>query len=186
MSRFVFAVLSLASFALASSAGTVTLNVVGGQLVGASNVDVGGSLFDVAFEDGTCPALYPNSCTTFVFSTEADATAASQALLDQVFTGTYDLFPDLTNGCSELDQCSALTAYGLSGIDLLVVAATNGDGSTVFDQVSSTTLNGLYDSNTDTGSILAVWTAVSVPEPGGPALLALGLVAMGAARRRSG
>jgi hypothetical protein len=34
------------------------LNVVGGQLLGASNVDVGGNLFNVQFLDGTCIDLF--------------------------------------------------------------------------------------------------------------------------------
>ena len=78
----VFAALTLMS----AGAGAATLNVVGGQLVGASGVDVDGTLYDVEFVDGTCVDLF-NGCdesSDFMFTTEAAALMASQALLDQV------------------------------------------------------------------------------------------------------
>ena len=39
---------------MASSAHAATLNVIGAQLHGAFGVDVGGTLCDVEFLDGTC------------------------------------------------------------------------------------------------------------------------------------
>ena len=41
-----------------ATASAATLNVVGGQLMGASGVDVGGILYDVEFLDGTCIDLF--------------------------------------------------------------------------------------------------------------------------------
>lgn len=64
-----------------------------GNLTGARNVDVGGTLFDVdLFTAASCSAELGlcNTLTTFTFSTLAAANLASQALLDQVFVGTYD------------------------------------------------------------------------------------------------
>ena len=75
---------------LATASATPVLNVVGGQLTGAQNVDVGGTPFDVTFVDGTCVALF-NGCdqnTDFAFNTPAAAQAAGQALLDQVLLDT--------------------------------------------------------------------------------------------------
>lgn len=41
-----------------NSAKAVVLQVVGGQLVGAQGVNVGGDLYDVTFGSGTCVALF--------------------------------------------------------------------------------------------------------------------------------
>ena len=46
---------------MAGGAQAATLNVVGGQLMGASGVLVDGSLYDVQFLDGTCIDLYSGS-----------------------------------------------------------------------------------------------------------------------------
>jgi hypothetical protein len=42
----------------AAGASGATLNASGGQILGASGVDVGGTLYDVEFLDGTCIALF--------------------------------------------------------------------------------------------------------------------------------
>ena len=84
MRKFVLAVVLVL---VASSAQAATLNVVGGQLLGASDVLVDGSLYNVEFLDGTCIDLY-NGCddvSDFTFQTEAAALLAAQALLLQVF-----------------------------------------------------------------------------------------------------
>jgi hypothetical protein len=68
---------------MASGAQAATLNVVGGQLTGASDVLVDGSLYDVQFLDGTCIDLY-NGCddvSDFMFQTGASPLLASQALV---------------------------------------------------------------------------------------------------------
>jgi hypothetical protein len=90
-----------------------TINVVGGQLMGASGVLVDGNLYGVQFLDGTCIDLF-NGCddvSDFTFQTEASATLASQALLDQVFLdgvdGAVDSLPSLTNGCEDATTCLA-------------------------------------------------------------------------------
>ncbi|MBJ20916.1 MAG: hypothetical protein CL933_16030 [Deltaproteobacteria bacterium] len=111
-------VLLLISTLTASSAFAATLNVVGGQLMGASNVLVGGSLYDVQFLDGTCIDLY-NGCdevSDFTFQTQTSAILASQTLLDQVLLdgpeGAFYTVPDLTNGC-EIGPCYAFTPFSL-------------------------------------------------------------------------
>ena len=80
-------ILALAVPFVSSSAFAATLNIVGGQLMGASNVLVGGNSYDVQFIEGTCIDLY-NGCdeaSDFTFQTEAAAILASQALHEQVF-----------------------------------------------------------------------------------------------------
>jgi hypothetical protein len=49
----------LVSLVFASNAHAATLNVVDGQLMGAFGVDVGGSLYDVEFLDGTVKLQIP-------------------------------------------------------------------------------------------------------------------------------
>ena len=70
-----------------SGASAATLNVVGGQLLGATGVVVDGSSYNVVFLDGTCINLYDgcDDVADFTFQTGAAALLASQALLDQVF-----------------------------------------------------------------------------------------------------
>ncbi|WP_281927998.1 VPLPA-CTERM sorting domain-containing protein [Roseibium album] len=85
-------------------AATVQLNVAGGQLLGARNVDVNGTFYDVEFVDGTCVALF-NGCTSasdFDFSTRTLAVAAATSLMNTVFLdgplGDFDSDPALTAG----------------------------------------------------------------------------------------
>ena len=104
-------VLAVGLVLMASSAQAATLNVVGGELLGASGVIVDGSLYDVEFADGTCIALYDGCDETsdFTFTDLASAVLASQALLDQVFldgpSGNFDTQPALTTGCGTSREC---------------------------------------------------------------------------------
>jgi len=78
------------------------LQVVGGELMGATGVDVGGTLYDVAFVDGSCIGQFSgcdNASADFAFTTDSAAFDATLALLDQVFldgpSGAFDSQPDL-------------------------------------------------------------------------------------------
>jgi len=74
-----------------------------GQLLGASSVDAGGTLYNVEFLDGTCIDLYSgcDEVSDFTFQSFGAAQLASQALLDQVFIdgvdGLFDSDPTLIN-----------------------------------------------------------------------------------------
>jgi hypothetical protein len=76
-------------------------------LYGAQNVDVDGTLYDVAFLDGSCIDLFGgcDEASDFDFATRSEAITASRALLDQVFLNVpaapadFDTIPYLTNGC---------------------------------------------------------------------------------------
>lgn len=89
-----------------------------GQLLGAQNVSVGNQLFDVQFENGSCVLLFSgcDSIDDFVFTSIADARAASQSLLDQVLldlpSGQFDSNSSLANGCiGGTGSCRIMTPY---------------------------------------------------------------------------
>ncbi len=171
--------LVLALIGIAPGAHAATLNVVGGQLFGASNVDVGGTLYDVTFADGSCIGLFSgcDSSTDFTFQTSALATAASQALLDQVLLDGQILYfnsnPELTNGCTSTLACNVETPYEVvSPTSVAVGVALN------YNYLG---IDGVYLGNTDPSLDYtpynqynyAIWTAV--PEPGAGVLLGVGL-----------
>ena len=122
--------------ALASTADAAFLTLNGNILTGATGVNVGGTLYDVVFVDGTCVAIFDgcdDPATDFDFTTEADALAASQALLDQVFLnvsggGQFDSTPALTFGCVGFSVCSALTPFDLQDQFLLYRAVSEQRG----------------------------------------------------------
>jgi len=173
-------------FIATSGAHAATLNVVGGQLLGASGVDVGGTLYDVEFLDGTCIALFGgcDELSDFSFTSMAAATQASQALLDQVFIdgtgGNFDTQPSLTNGCANPSSCYAITPYGLIPVSHAAIGtALNLVG---VDSASNDVYPIPVDTTSDPGVVYASWSVV--PEPGTGILLALGLFGL-AARHRS-
>jgi hypothetical protein len=121
----------LITFALTSSADAATLLVnASGILTGATGVNVGGTLYDVEFVDGTCAAVF-DGCDGFddfafgvagsviVVPDPLAARDASEALLSQVFLNTalgdFDSQPALTFGCGlEFAACDVLTPYGFA------------------------------------------------------------------------
>jgi hypothetical protein len=179
----------------ASGASAATLNVVDGQLMGASGVIVAGSSYNVAFLGGTCIDLY-NGCDSvsdFTFQTEPDALLASQALLDQVFidgdSGDFDLEPSLTNYCGDVSSCNVATPYGFGPFGgspdelVLVGVASNHGAGMIADEVHAGGII-LDDDPSLTGSGgYAVWTPIPVPEPGTAVLMGLGLLGLGVRKR---
>ena len=181
-----------AAVVLAGSAPTsaATLNVVGNQLVGASGVDVGGTLYDVQFLEGTCISLYSgcDSVSDFPFQTTAAANLASQSLLDQVFIdgppGNFDSSPQLTQGCSSSSLCIVVTPDAHQIPSSLFLSSLHNSDVEANDLVfGSSFASKTFDSTTAGGHVYAVWTAV--PEPGTAFLFGAGLVSIASLRRRA-
>ena len=98
--------------------------VVNGELRGATNVEVLGTLYIVEFGDtlavGANPFLDDSCQSSATWSCIDAAAAASQALLDQVFLdgplGAFDSQPGLTRGCDpdiSPSECDIGTIIGL-------------------------------------------------------------------------
>jgi hypothetical protein len=193
-------ILSAVLFFVAGSAQAATLNVVGGQLMGASGVNVGGTSYDVSFLEGSCISLY-NGCDValddFTFNTESGAQAAAQALLDQVFLdtilGDFDSVSSLTFGCPNSAgnlPCYAGIPYGVDPFfgDVFTYSAVNSDS---VDQPNDYTTSGGTGQDGDftlyLSSVYVVFsTPAIIPEPSTALLLGLGLTGLaGKGRRRN-
>ena len=158
-----------------SSANAATLNVdVSGQLLGATGVNVGGTIYDVTFEDTTCALAYSgcNSTNDLTFQSEAAAAEASEALGMQVFVdgvlGQFDSNPSLTNGCISPALCRVLTPFSVSsGTNTLFAATFENHSNPAFDVVGRSGNPIGTDFSNGSDSVLAVWSpnigAVPVP-----------------------
>lgn len=168
--RYGFPTFVVALFLATTGAQAATLNVVAGILVGASGVDVGGTLYDVEFVDGTCVGLFSgcDSVDDFAFTTSSDALAASQALLDEVFIdggpGLFDTHPELTQGCTSVSTCNALTPYAIGASSARSIArASNSSG--IGDPVPATfTISAVKDLSFSVNETYAVWTLTPNPD----------------------
>ena len=188
------ALLILVVFFATSGAQAATLNVIGGQLLGASGVDVGGTIYDVEFVRGSCIDLF-NGCNEdadFVFNSGAHAALASQALLDQVLIdsalGLFDTQPTevAAVGCPILDGTGLFACYRLTPFsqtpfttDVHTSASLN-----YVNNMSDHVETGAVKSVFDTGVSWAVWTPV--PEPGTAVLMGLGLLGLSVRKHREG
>ena len=184
--KTIIALIAIASF---SAKAAVSLNISNGILMGANNVDVKGTLYNVAFTDDDTEVM-----AKMPISQSFDAAVASQALLDQVLIGKYDDLTHLTNGCSFDGFCYIMTlAYvePTSYYNLVFVSALNFGGyySGSPDMLQSGTGHGSNAAGAaEHGEWFtnAVWTVAAVPEPSSLAMLMTGFLAMfGIARKRN-
>lgn len=159
---------SIALIGLLISIGThsATLKVdQDGTLIGASGVDVNGTLYNVSFQDGSCFILF-NGCddnTDFTFGGNKElGVIASQALIDQVLLdsdeGDFDSVSRLTNGCDNLWVCYISTVVVTYGGSTLAYDAVN--HSILFgvsDRVDHSNSGVLWDSTWENQRVYAVW-----------------------------
>jgi len=165
-----------------------SLQVIGGYLSGATGVEVNGRLYDVEFVEGSCASLFDgcDSEADFAFDQLAAATAASEALLSQVFVdvadGRFDSLPFRTDGCILSADCRALTPYSPGVAANVLAAYAFNDSQEAGDGVGGPVSYGV---DSDTGQIAnlvyARWTPA--PEPRSLALFGIGLAALAAVRR---
>ncbi len=177
-----------------SSASAATYNLVDGKLIGAFDVDVGGTLYDVVFEQDSCINLYGrcDSATDFTFQTQSEAQTAADALLHQVFSNddSYDLDPTLTKGCVASGGCQIYTPFAIFEpiADLVLVNAmvvANYPAGSSPDM----TLQGIFRSEQrilEVGYLYATWTPTTViPIPAAAWLFGSALVGfVGLGRRK--
>jgi hypothetical protein len=109
MRKLVLAVLLVL---MASGAQAFMLDLVGGQLIGASDVLVDGSLYDVRFLDGSCITLYSrcDEASDFTFQTGVDnCLIVSDS--DQA-NGDGDSLGDAGGNCPVISIPTRLTTTG--------------------------------------------------------------------------
>lgn len=164
MERLASLILFLACAPLANA---TTILVESGQLTGANNVNVSGTLYNVRFLDGTCEDLY-NGCldpADFIFNSVGAATQAALALEAQVFLdggmGNFDSMPALTRGCDAgLNTCQIATPYSSVGLRAQYVTLANRSGTIATDLF----VQGSEFFRTDiTGNNRLTWAVWSTP-----------------------
>lgn len=190
MKTFLAITSALALLLGSPSAAAVTLIIdSNGELTGATGVDVGGTLYDVSFVDGTCASLFSgcDSVTDFTFQTGLAADLAVSALLAQVLTGAFDTDYTLTLGCSTNNSalCLIIVPYDLrAGLFDARVAFNDNNvvdpGNGGISQSPTT-----FDTAGNPAWVFARFTpAAAVPEPATWATMLFGFGVIGFAMRR--
>ena len=156
--------LALIGLTLTLSANAATLVVSGGQLMGATGVDVDGIEYDVSFEDGSCNDLF-DGCTSFAFTTASEAGSATVALLSQVLIGIYDVSPELVNGISNAFSGTVHTPFQTHTGGTIVVTGAAVNANTVIDVGLLQDVAAGFDLSTDPMKTYALWTPAEVPLP---------------------
>lgn len=183
-SKLITLLLLIGSLSLASSAQAATLNVQGGQLVGASGVDVSGTIYNVEFIDDSCVNIFSgcDEVSDLDFQTAASADAAAQALLDQVFLGNFDSDPTLTIGCNLSTQCNAAIPYAAGNGSVFTRRAGNFVNTDIVGNNGGITNN--FDLSQSSSSVYAKFTVAPVPVPAAVWFMGSALVGLvGFARR---
>lgn len=183
---FATVLFAFASTIMSSASATPILKVENGQLIGALGVDVDGQLLDVSFIEGSCIASFTgcDDAEDFFFQDQQSATAASQALLDQVLIdnelGLFDSDPTLVNGCANSFACYPTTPFSpVSIYDSFMsgFAAYNSNNEEI-DQLSLSYTRRDVDISILDFEVWADWqiSRASVPEPNTLLLMLTGVM----------
>lgn len=176
------------------NANAALLYVDNGMLMGAGNVDVGGTLYDVEFVDGACADVFTgcDELSDLDFNDFNTANLAAQALIDQVFIdgidGNFDSETTNIFGCGNESTCVAYVPYAIinyfqsPGVNTRFSANRAGNqidniGNNINNSISGSPFYGERDSD-----VYARFTVTYIPEPSTFAIFALGL--MGLVSRR--
>jgi len=176
-----------------------------GKLTKAQNVDVGGVLYDVRFvvfpqlngcvlSVGACVGQFPQ-----LFTTQADALLAAQALLDQVLLDVpghaLDTDVSLVNGCpssSSTLPCQVFTFYMQNSSSLPISASaafSHNTSGTVDPNAQLANFTGAGAWLTISSLVVADWSrtppVTTAPEPGSVVLLGTAVLGLLARRRRA-
>ena len=202
MKQVIYAAAAATAIAITPAASAATLIVDGnGQLTGAQGVDVQGTLYDVAFAEGTCTTS--NDACGRIFGSANQALLAAQALLDQVFIntslGNFDSSPFLTSACGVAGPgaCNANVAYSFSSfgsIQTVISATAQNASASPFGDLDSVRITNATRLTNTANSPSTFWAVFSnsripspVPEPGTWLMMILGFGAIGGVMRgRSG
>ena len=193
------AALALAVSVPAITGSAVELQVSGGILTGALEVNVGGTLYDVSFVDDTCAAVFSgcDQISDFTFTTNLAAAAAGQALFDTVLVdtpdGMFDSNPNLTLGCpgdpNVPDLCQIFIPFDTTGTLVSGRLASNAalESSDVVGGFFGA-MTPAFDTSDDHGGffVWAVFTPSQVPEPSALVLLGIGLAGLVFSHRKRG
>ncbi len=187
--KLIGACVGLAMMGMAGTAGAVVLNVsVDGELLGATGVNVDGTLYNVTFVDGSCVDLF-SGCNEFADFTFIDAAAAffaAEALMATVFTdsgaGLFDTMPELTFGCGFIGDCRTHIPFAPDGANQYLFTRTGNFADEASDKSVKQTFGprnldfSLVDADKDTINFADFTPA---PEPSTLALFATGLALLG-------
>ncbi|MDO6487210.1 PEP-CTERM sorting domain-containing protein [Colwellia sp. 6_MG-2023] len=177
-------------FNLANATLMLNIDLTSGKLLGASNININGKLYDVSFVDGTCPDLF-SGCdeqSDFSWQTEEESKVASLALLNDVFVdsvdGLFDSLPDLTFGCSSdtYNDCFVITPYKSNTNNTLFGVMALNNSNPNWDTTSPFTVGIGLNTGISNSSTYAVWSSPkplqAVTEPTTLTIFALGLIGL--------